>query len=339
MIRYPNSLVKGQKVGVSAMSSGVDSELHHILRKAAHQFEQRGYSVELGDTAWSNEKLTSASPEIRVLEFMEMMKDDEVGAIIPPWGGEFLAETLPLLDFEKLQPKWIVGYSDTSTLLLPITLLTGIATVHGTNFVDLRSDEWDPVTAKFLDVLSAAKGDSITQYSSEMYQTEWQHFAPPEPYVFKLDAPTEWKTIGDNPIQVEGRILSGCIDTIRHLIGTPFGDIHSFRDKFIPNEKIIWVLENSDMDAPDFYRSLLQFYHAGWFEHTSGIVFGRTDAGKAKEDFTYIEALERIAKLADVPVVYDADIGHVPPQMTYVNGAFAELKVADGKAVLTTKLI
>jgi muramoyltetrapeptide carboxypeptidase len=203
----------------------------------------------------------------------------------------------------------------------------------------LRSDAWDPVTAKFMDILSAAKGDSIAQYSSEMYQTEWQHFAPPEPYVFKLDAPTEWKTIGDNPIQVEGRILSGCIDTIRHLIGTPFGDIHSFRDKFIPNEKIIWVLENSDMDAPDFYRSLLQFYHAGWFEHTSGIVFGRTDAGKAKEDFTYIEALERIAKLADVPVVYDADIGHVPPQMTFVNGAFAELKVADGKAVLTTKLI
>ena len=133
--------------------------------------------------------------------------------------------------------------------------------------------------------------------------------------------------------------MSGCIDTIRHLIGTPFGDIHSFRKKFIPNEKIIWVLENCEMDAADFYRSLLQFYYAGWFDHTSGIVFGRTAAGKPEEDFTYTDALERIATLTEVPIVYDADIGHVPPQMTFVNGAFAELNVAEGKAIMTTKLI
>ena len=339
MIRYPELFKKGQAVGVTAMSSGVESELHHLLRQTASQFERRGYAVKLGETVWTDEKLTSAPKEIRVAEFMEMMLDDEIGAIIPPWGGEFLSEVLPLLDFNKLTSKWIVGYSDTSTLLLPITLATGIATVHGTNFIDLRSDDWDSVTSKFLEVLTSPKGGTIIQRSAEKYQSEWQHFADPDPYVFKLDEKTEWKTIGNQSVQFEGRILSGCIDTIRHLVGTPFGDVRKFRETFIPNEQIIWALENCDMDAPDFYRSILQLHNAGWFDHAAGIIFGRTAAGIADGGFSDVDAMERLAELTGIPIVYDADIGHVPPQMTFVNGAYGEIEVGDGKATMITKLI
>ncbi len=339
MIRYPETLVKGQTIGVTAASSGVASELHHLLRQAAHQFERRGYMVELGETVWTDDKLTSAPKDIRLAEFMKMMVDDEVHAIIPPWGGEFLSEILPFLPFDELTPKWVVGYSDTSTLLLPITLMTGIATVHATNFIDVRSDEWDPVTSKFLDVLKASKGDTIIQQSSEKFQSEWQHFAPPDPFVFKLDLETEWKTIGNRPVQFEGRILSGCIDTVRHLVGTPFGDVKAFREKFIAGDKIIWALENCDMDAPDFYRSILQLHNAGWFDHTAGIIFGRTAAGQAQDGFTAVDAMERLAEMTGLPIVYDADIGHVPPQMTFVNGAFAQVKVAEGKAVMTTTFV
>lgn len=336
-IRYPKALKMYQVIGVTALSSGVASELHHLLRKAAHQFERRGYAVNLGETVWTSEKLTSAPKEIRVAEFMEMMMDDEVKVVIPPWGGEFLVEILPLLDFNKLQPKWLIGYSDTSTLLLPITLLTGIATVHGTNFIDLRSDEWDPITSKFLEVLTAPKGAKIIQQSSKSYQSEWQHFAQPDPYVFKLDTNTEWKTIGGKPVQFEGRILSGCIDTIRHLVGTPYGDVKAFRDNFIRGEEIVWALENCEMDAPDFYRSILQLHNAGWFDSTAGIIFGRTSAGTAKDGFADVDAMERLAKLTGIPVVYDADIGHMPPQMSFVNGAYAIVNVSDGKAEMTMK--
>ena len=339
MIRYPEPLKKGRTIGVTAPSSGVESELHHLLRKTASQFERRGYSIKLGETVWTDEKLTSMPKEIRVAELLEMMMDDEIAAIIPPWGGEFLSEILPLLNFDELKAKWIVGYSDTSTLLLPITLATGIATVHGTNFIDLRSHEWDSVTSKFFEVIRSSKGDTIIQNSSEMYQSEWQHFADPDPYVFKLDKLTEWKTIGDKPVRFEGRILSGCIDTIRHLVGTPFGDVRMFQEKFISGDKIIWALENCDLDAPDFYRSILQLHNAGWFDQAAGIIFGRTAAGIAEGGFSDIDAMERLAELTGIPVVYDADIGHVPPQMSFVNGAYAEVEVADGKATMVMKLI
>ncbi|WP_342510810.1 S66 peptidase family protein [Sporosarcina sp. FSL K6-1522] len=339
MIRYPKLLQKGNTIGVTATSSGVGSELHHLLRKAAHQFERRGYQIHLGETVWTDDKLTSAPKEIRSAELMEMLMDDEICAILPPWGGEFLSEVLPLLQFDKMEPKWIVGYSDSSTLLLSITLKTGIATVHGTNFVDLRSDEWDPVTSKFLDVLKAAEGETIVQQSSEKYQSQWQHNAPPDPYVFKLDRETKWRVIGDKPVRFEGRILSGCIDTIRHLVGTPFGDVKAFQEKFIAGDKIVWALENCEMDAPDFYRSILQLHNAGWFDNTAGIIFGRTAAGEAKGGFSDVDAMERLADLTGIPIVYDADIGHKPPQMTFVNGAYMDIEVANGKAVMHTQFI
>ncbi|WP_143003422.1 hypothetical protein [Melghirimyces thermohalophilus] len=33
----------------------------------------------------------------------------------------------------------------------------------------------------------------------------------------------------------------------------------------------------------------------------------------------------------DVPVIYDVDIGHVPPQLTLVNGVFATVTAEGGK--------
>lgn len=69
-----------------------------------------------------------------------MMQNDAIHVIIPPWGGELLIEMLEHTDFRKIKNKWVMGYSDTSTLLLAITLNTGIATAHGPNFVDLRGN-------------------------------------------------------------------------------------------------------------------------------------------------------------------------------------------------------
>ena len=54
-----------------------------------------------------------------------MMQDENIQMIFPTWGGELLIEILDFVDFDALQPKWIVGYSDISTLLLAVTLKQG----------------------------------------------------------------------------------------------------------------------------------------------------------------------------------------------------------------------
>ncbi|KON88005.1 hypothetical protein AF332_15025 [Sporosarcina globispora] len=50
-------------------------------------------------------------------------------------------EVLPLIDwdrFKELPPKWILGYSDISTLSFTYTTITGNASAHGTNLSELR---------------------------------------------------------------------------------------------------------------------------------------------------------------------------------------------------------
>ena len=39
----------------------------------------------------------------------------------------------------------------------------------------------------------------------------------------------------------------------------------------------------------------------------------------------------------NVPVLYDADIGHIPPQIQIVNGAIGKVDFVDGKATLNQK--
>lgn len=128
---------------------------------------------------------------------------------MPPWGGELLIEMLELADFSKMKSKWILGYSDISVLLLAVTLKTGIATAHGTNFIDLRGEETDPTTAMWDKVLSTSSGGTVIQSSSQQYQLEWG--GEPSPHVFNLTEATNWKTVGNHAIAMQGRLLGAAL--------------------------------------------------------------------------------------------------------------------------------
>ena len=135
MIRYP-ILRQGAAIGVMSPSSGVDAELHHLLLLSRERMESKGYAVTFGETVWTQNKAKSSAAKIRAAEFQAMMGDGEIDMIFPPWGGELAIEILKHIDFDQLPSKWVLGYSDTSVLLLAITLQKGIATAHGVNFVD-----------------------------------------------------------------------------------------------------------------------------------------------------------------------------------------------------------
>lgn len=328
MIRYPDRELK--TIGVTAPSSGVPEELHHLLDAAIAKMEQRGIAVKATPNAWNQKEAKSSPAAVRAKELISIWRDSKVDAIIPPWGGELLLEILEHLDFRKLTPKWLLGYSDISLLSLAVTLNTGIATAHGTNIIDLRGSETDPTTACWIDVLSSTKTSVIKQVSSEKYQKSWDHDKP-TPAVFNLTEPTVWKTVSGNAERLEGRLLGGCIDVIRHLVGTPYGNVEAFRKKSIPDEPVIWFLENCEMNTADLKRSLLQMKYAGWFDNCSGIVFGRSEANEPVQGYTAEMVYQELAEQLKVPIVYDADIGHQPPQVILVNGAHALFHVDDGK--------
>ncbi|MGM0845133.1 MAG: S66 family peptidase [Bacillota bacterium] len=337
MISYP-IFKKDATIGVTAPSSGVPAELHDMFRLAIDRMSSRGFKVVTGETAWTQDKAKSAPSQKRAEEFNEMMRNDEIDIIIPPWGGELLIEILQDIDFSSVKNKWLLGYSDTSALLLAITLKTGIATAHGTNFVDLRGEYWDDTTAMWQKVLSTKPGGTVTQHSSPQYQRKWDH-ENASPCVFHLTEDTRWKTVGEVPVKVEGRLLGGCIDILRHLIGTPFGDVAAFRENHLDGESVLWYLENCDMNVTELRRSLVQMKYAGWFDNCSGILFGRSPANNPVSNYTKEDVYMELAEELGIPVAYDIDCGHMPPQVTFINGAYAVVDVAEGKGTVEQRLV
>ena len=332
MITYPQ-LKKGATIGVTAPSSGVSAELHDLVTLACNRLELSGFQINCGETVWTQNKAKSAPAIKRAAEFNALMADSKIDIIIPPWGGELLIEILEHIDYENIRNKWILGYSDISGLLLAITLKTGIATAHGTNLIDLRGEFSDETTAMWQPVLSTKTGESILQRSSEHYQKAWQHDNP-SPCVFHLTETTLWKTVSNRNVKIHGRILGGCIDIIRHIIGTPFGDVQNFRKQHINGEPLIGYLENCELTTTDLRRSLVQMKLAGWFDHCSGLMFGRSPANTPVENYTVEDVYQDLADELNIPIIFDIDCGHVPPQITFINGAYAEVEAAEGKGTV-----
>lgn len=335
MIKYP-ILKNNATIGVTAPSSGVPEGLHSLLDQAVIQLTKEGFHLNVLNTPWGQSKAKSDRAETRAQELNELMMNDDVDLVMPPWGGVLLIEILEHINFEAFREKWILGYSDTSSLLLATTLKTGVATAHGTNLIDLRGEETDSTTAMWKEVLSMKFDSSVSQYSSEKYQKEWDH-EHPTPHIFNLTENTEWKIIGSEKVKVNGRLLGGCIDTIHHLAGTPYGNVKKFSENYINNEPIIWYLENCEMDPAQLRRSLVQMKYAGWFDHTECIMFGRSPNTQTIDGYTAVDVYKDMAEELKIPIVYDIDCGHVPPQITFINGASAVVEVdkSEGKVTQT----
>lgn len=332
MITYP-SFVENGTIGVTAPSSGVPEALHSMFRSACSRLVEKGFAIECGDTVWTQFKAKSSPAKVRAAEFNEMMQRQEISMVIPPWGGELLIEILEHLDFEHMQEKWILGYSDVSSLLLAVTLKTGIATAHGPNLVDLRGEEWDETTAGWERVLRTKAGETVLQSSSIMFQDKWQ-YGNPTKHVFHLTETTSWKTIHHDKVKIEGRLLGGCIDIIMHLAGTPYGDVKRFRERYIQNGPVIWYLENAEMNTTAVRRALIQMKLAGWFDGCAGVMFGRSPANEPVNEYLIEDVYGELSEELGVPVIYDIDCGHKPPQITLINGAYAEVEAAEGKGTV-----
>lgn len=342
-IKYPLALKPNDCIGVTAPSSGVESSLHILLEEAKLQVEKNGFKVLIGETVLTQHKGRSASIEKRVAELMNFFQSDCINAIMPPWGGSFAMEILPFIDWNKLKemkPKWILGYSDISTLNFAYTTITGHASAHGVNFTELSAPEWDELSSKWIDVLSSNENEEITQYSSKKYQSSWDKVFSNPATGFYLDSKTEWKTLNnEDEVTFSGRMIGGCVNTLQVLVGTPFDNVNNFVNQYCLEEGVIWYLETVDMDSAQIYRALWQMQQNNWFYNIKGVLFGRAGGYKDMGDFTLTDALTDVFKTFNIPVILNADVGHVPPQNILVNGAYATVKYSNGKGSITMKYI
>ena len=344
-MRFPTPLVAPARIAVTAPSSGVRQPCHPRLDLVISNLRAQGFAVEQGSCLREDFKQVSADPTERAAELMRFLADDSVAAVFPPWGGERGIDVLDLLDFDRIasvSPKWVMGFSDVSTLLLPLTLRTDSASAHGPNLMDLAPSQRDPLTTSVMAHLATPAGGSFTQVSSRLWQARWRDFAKEPDAAFDLTEPTRIECLRAGPdveVTFAGRLIGGCLDTIRHLAGTSFGDVPRFIREH-RDEGVILYFENCEMRPCDYARTLQGLRLAGWFSGIAGVIVGRTGAPDAKipDAVTQRDALVSVLGDLSVPVLIDADIGHLPPQWLMLNGALATVRFANGEVTLRQQL-
>ncbi|MDR2686434.1 MAG: hypothetical protein LBB75_01680, partial [Oscillospiraceae bacterium] len=183
-----------------------------------------------------------------------------------------------------------------------------------------------------LRAFEAMSSHAVTQESAPFYGkfASWRGVTGP---AYTLDRPSNWQSLDGQPHSFSGRVLGGCMDTLCKLLGTPYAPVPGFLRRY-PGEEFLWTLESCEMNAGDVYRTLWQMRQAGWFERCAGVLVGRPDGCGDTHDFTLDDALRSAFGGMDVPVLTGCDIGHIPPQWQLINGAWATVAFAGGRATI-----
>lgn len=316
---YPEYLKKGDTIGICAPSAGVGRKLESFGR-SIEVLQKQGYKVIETESVRVN-NVRSTTGEKRAEEFHSLLLNDEVDMVMCAAGGDYLVEMLPYLNKEIIveHPKWVMGASDPTTLLYYMTTKLDIATLYGLNGGSYDVGSRVQYVKNNLQLL---QGKSVVQKSFAKHEGPWDFSKNVE---VKYTRKTVWKS--DKDFVVEGRFIGGCIDTIINILGTKFDGTREFVERY-KEDGIIWYFDNFSLDSDTFYRALWQLKEIGAFEGTKAVVLGRVLF--PKEGFmSYEAAMKEI--FGDIPFVTGADVGHVHPSMTLINGAIGKLEVKEGK--------
>ena len=357
-MQYPENLKIGDTIGICAPSGGITQEFAiKKLEEAERNLQKIGYEILETESVRKEEKGRSASGKQRAKEFMELLENDKVKHIIFATGGDFLVEILEYLDFDKikkLKPKWMQGYSDITGINYLFNTILEIPSIYCQNIKDYAMK---PLCQNLIDALEIASGKEIIQQSFEKCEeiidfrkeensnetienqqqilgTNFESEKLNEGY--KLTKINNWKNLkNEESITMKGRAIGGCLDCIKFFIGTKYDNVKNYIEKY-KRDGIIWFLEVFEMSTPTLYLTLWQMKKAGYFNNCKGIIFGRSLFLRNDYDINFEETLKEILGNLKIPIIYDADIGHVAPQLAVVNGAILEIESSKGKGKIKT---
>ena len=329
-IKQPKFLEKGDTISLIAPSFGVTSEPYATRCDAAiKNFQKLGYKVEEGVNVRKEEgAASSASAFSRANEFMDAYRNGG-SLILSVGGGETMCEILPYVDFEaisKLPPKWFMGFSDNTNLCFPLVTLSGAATIYGPCAPQFYSNEF---RCSELDALRLLAGEKHIEGYPKYSITRSN---PTHPlYRYRLTQPKIIQEHGyTNPL--EGTLLGGCLDCLIGICGTKYDRVKKFEDEH--PEGIIWFLEACDLSPLGIRRGLFQLREAGWFKNAKGFLIGRPLC-KDAEAFginKYNAVLDILGELG-LPILFDIDLGHIPPSMPIKVGVKAKVSLINGNIV------
>ncbi|WP_022778456.1 S66 family peptidase [Butyrivibrio sp. AE3009] len=352
MIKRPEYISKGDTIGITAPAFAPSIEPYSLMYGVAvKKLKERGYNIIEGPTVFTGDGIgISTDPKVCAKELVEFYTRDDVDAIISAGGGELMNETITYVDFEALKsakPKWFLGYSDNTNFIFPLVTISGVMGIYGPCICHF-SKAWEKPEDDVFALLEGT-GTSFTGYDRFVRPrprtSPLEDGAPRDeaslekvfsvPYDYDADKIlVSYDCVGGKAVKagdsqtlsMSGVLLGGCLDVLEHLVGTRFDNMKKFNEE---NPDVIWMLEACDFTTLEIRRSLWNLREAGWFDSAKGFLIGRP-YGAFESNIMGVDQYNAVTAMLEglgVPIILDADFGHLDPQLALVMGAKASVTV------------
>lgn len=295
----PTFLKKGDKVALLSPSySTPDSN----IQKTADVIKEWGFTPEIGKNVGKLEAGKYAgTAEERAEDFIAALKDTSIKAILCNRGGYGTIQLVDLIDLKlvKDNPKWLIGFSDITTLHAMQTK-AGVMSIHGT-------------MSSFI-AKTAGKDNNSTLLRDLLKGEVPTYKVPKHQYNQKGKA--------------EGILVGGNMATFVPLIGASDIDIFS-------NDGIILFLEEIGESLHNIDRMFNTLELHGVMENVRGVILGEfVDSGTDLDYETTEAMLSSYLKKYNIPVICGFPAGHDDVNVPLVMGAKVKMDVGDDGATL-----
>ncbi len=281
----PKKLEKEDTIGTFTASNPIREDINTWLKNGISKLERLGFNVVTAKNIFKKTYYTAGTPEQRASDFMELLEDPNIDAIITTMGGENAHQILPLIDFDKIKnnPKIIMGYSDPTVLLNSINKKTNLITFYGHHICS-----FDPNWKWFSDEYD------LKYFKKILMDNEIPGF---------IEASSKRETWRGGI--AEGEFVGGCLTDFRKLIGTPFEP--EFKDKIL-------ILEQLSESPQEINVALTHLKQAGIFDEIDGLLLGKFYDCLDKKHETWNKPLKELfldeLKEYNFPILKTEDFGH-----------------------------
>ncbi len=293
----PPFLVPNSQIRIISPSGAIDPL---YIDGATKVLQNWGLQVTEGKFARNEYGRFAGTKEQRIADLQEALDDPTVSAILCSRGGYGLAQLIDKIDFSafKLQPKWLIGFSDITILHNAISAL-GVSSIHG-------------IMAKHITELPA-ESDQIQILKATL-------FGSFPTYNFSLHVHNK------NGI-ASGKVIGGNLSVLVGMIGTPFD---------LKYENNILFIEEIAEKPYHIDRMMQQLRLSGALKSIAGLVVGQFS--NCDEDSLMMQTITEIildaVKEYDFPVCFDFPAGHEDFNLPLVIGGNARLAVATSNVEL-----
>jgi len=302
------------KIGMFATSSSLDS----IKKESDFKYlKSKGFEIIETDNLRKKVGHTAGSIIERVDGIHDLLRNPEVDILMAYWGGANTNELLPFLDYSLFAKfnKPIIGFSDTSALLLAVNKLAKITTFLGPAGISFdKPDPFDYTFDYFKKMLIDKKEDCIIK-DSEEYADD-QYFLRED-----SDHRVKEKNVGRKVFRhglANGEVVATNLQTLLVLAGT----------RFFPElkGKILFLEEEEGQDTSMIHRFFTHLSQVIDLSTLSAICIGRfaSQSGFSENDSEEM-IYEEVFRGLELPIIYNLDFGHTDPMFTIPIGGEAKI--------------